>query len=122
MAPESPDAVPEPDSEAPLEPEPVVAVAASRDAVEAAEPPAEIADWVTSESSCGSVSKVSCLPIRIVDQLTELPEAVAEASLRKLEYAEALARLPAAEPAATPLVPLVGMGMMPEPAAVPPGK
>ena len=44
MAPESPDAVPEPDSEAPLEPEPVVAVAASREAVEAAEPPAEMAD------------------------------------------------------------------------------
>jgi len=44
MAPESPDAVPDPDSEAPLEPEPVVAVAASREAVEAAEPPAEMAD------------------------------------------------------------------------------
>jgi hypothetical protein len=44
MAPESPDAVPEPDSDAPLEPEPVVAVAASWEAVEAAEPPAEMAD------------------------------------------------------------------------------
>ena len=51
MAPESPDEVPEPDSDAPLEPEPVVAVAASREAVEAAEPPAEMADWVASESS-----------------------------------------------------------------------
>ena len=57
------------------------------------------------------------------DKLTELPEADAEASLKKLEYAEPLAELPAAEPAATPLlVPLVGMGMRPEPAAVPPGK
>lgn len=58
----------------------------------------------------------------IIYQLTELPEADAEASLRKLEYAEPEATLPAAEPAATPLVPLVGMGMRPEPAAVPPGK
>lgn len=48
-------------------------------------------------------------------KLTEEPEAVAEASLRKLETAAelALAALP---------VPLVAMGIMPEPAAVPPGK
>jgi hypothetical protein len=105
IAPESPEEVPEPDADEPLEPErPVVAVAASREAVEAAEPPAEMADWVASASR-------------------ELPEADAEASLKKLEYAEPLAELPAAEPAATPLlVPLVGIGMRPEPAAVPPGK
>jgi hypothetical protein len=58
MAPESPEEVPEPDEEAELEPaRPVVAVAASREAVEAAEPPADSADWVTSEPSCMSISK-----------------------------------------------------------------
>ena len=52
-------------------------------------------------------------------KLTALPEAVAEASLRKLETAERLADAPASEAAATPeLVPLVGMGIIPEP----PGK
>lgn len=123
MAPESPEEVPEPDSDAPEEPEPVVAVAASREAVEAAEPPADLADSVASASSCRFVSVVSNVWLKI-DQLTELPEAEAEASLKKLEYADWLARPPAAEPAATPeLVPLVGMGIMPEPTApVPPGK
>jgi len=59
MAPESPEEVPEPDADEPPEPEePVVAVAASREAVEAAEPPAEMADWVASESSCWYVSLV----------------------------------------------------------------
>jgi hypothetical protein len=48
IAPESPDEVP--DSEPLLEPEPV-AVAATSEALEAAEPPAEMADWLTSESS-----------------------------------------------------------------------
>lgn len=63
------------------------------------------------------------MPRRVSIQLTELPEAEAEASLKKLEYAEREAELPAAEPAATPLlVPLVGMGITPVPAAVPPGK
>jgi len=57
MAPESPDEVPELDSDAESE-LPVVAVAASREAVEAAEPPAEMADWVASESSCERVSFV----------------------------------------------------------------
>ena len=50
IAPESPDEVPDSDSELELEPEPE-AVAAASDAVEAAEPPAEMADWLTSESS-----------------------------------------------------------------------
>lgn len=123
IAPESPEEVPEPDADEPPEPEePVVAVAASREAVEAAEPPAEMADWVASASSYKLVSDV--LRLRLVaNQLTELPEADAEASLKKLEYAEPLAELPAAEPAATPLlVPLVGMGTTPVPAAEPPGK
>jgi hypothetical protein len=48
MAPESPDEVP--DSELSPGPEPVEE-AAAREAVEAAEPPAEMADWLTSESS-----------------------------------------------------------------------
>jgi hypothetical protein len=85
IAPEAPEEVPEPDEEAELEPErPVVAVAASAEAVEAAEPPAEMADLVTSEPSCASVSK-RFIASENVDQLTELPEADAEASLRKLE-------------------------------------
>jgi hypothetical protein len=46
IAPESPDEVPDSESE----PEPV-AVAATSEALEAAEPPAEMADWLTSESS-----------------------------------------------------------------------
>jgi hypothetical protein len=52
-------------------------------------------------------------------KLTALPEAEADASLRKLETAERLADAPALDAAATPeLVPLVGMGITPEP----PGK
>lgn len=52
-------------------------------------------------------------------KLTELPEAASEAELRKLETAERLADAPALDAAATPeLVPLVGMGIIPEP----PGK
>jgi hypothetical protein len=49
MAPESPEEVPDSDSEPESEPE--VEEAAAREAVEAAEPPAEMADWLTSESS-----------------------------------------------------------------------
>ena len=52
MAPESPDEVPDSDSESEPEPEPEPeAVAAASEAVDAAEPPAEMADWLTSESS-----------------------------------------------------------------------
>ena len=52
-------------------------------------------------------------------KLTALPEAEAEASLRKLETAERLADAPASDAAATPeWVPFVGMGITPEP----PGK
>jgi len=54
MAPESPDEVPDSESlleaEPESEPEPEL-VAAASDAVDAAEPPAEMADWLTSESS-----------------------------------------------------------------------
>jgi hypothetical protein len=46
IAPESPDEVP--DSDSLSEP---VAVAATSEALEAAEPPAEMADWLTAESS-----------------------------------------------------------------------
>jgi len=109
IAPESPDEVPDSDSSLELEPEsslelepepePEPVVAAS-DAVEAAEPPADAADWLASEPR-------------------ELPEAASEAELRKLETAERLADAPALDAAATPeLVPLVGMGIIPEP----PGK
>jgi hypothetical protein len=116
MAPESPDEVPDSDSESEPEPE---AVAAASEAVDAAEPPAEIADWLTSESSWnfGQYTVSFCLFQSWI--LTALPEAEAEASLRKLETAERLADAPALDAAATPeFVPLVGMGITPEP----PGK
>ena len=60
IAPESPDEVPdsdsplelEPESSLELEPEPEPEpVAAASDAVEAAEPPADAADWLASEPS-----------------------------------------------------------------------
>lgn len=116
MAPESPDEVP--DSELLLESEPEL-VAAASDAVDAAEPPAEMADWLTSESSWVFSQSFVSLVMFESWRLTALPEAVEEAELRKLETAERLADAAASEAAATPeLVPLVGMGITPEP----PGK
>jgi len=50
MAPESPDEVPDSDSSLELELEPGL-VAAASDAVDAAEPPADAADWLASEPS-----------------------------------------------------------------------
>ena len=116
MAPESPDEVP--DSELSPEPEPVEE-AAAREAVEAAEPPAEIADWLTSESSWILSQSIVTLELFQSWKLTALPEADADASLRKLDTAERLADAPALDAAATPeFVPFVGMGITPEP----PGK
>ena len=116
MAPESPDEVP--DSELSPEPEPVEE-AAAREAVEAAEPPAEIADWLTSESSWILSQSIVTLELFQSWKLTALPEADADASLRKLDTAERLADAPALEAAATPeFVPFVGIGITPEP----PGK
>lgn len=52
IAPESPDEVPDSDSSLELEPEPEPEpVVAASDAVEAAEPPADAADWLASEPS-----------------------------------------------------------------------
>jgi hypothetical protein len=116
MAPESPDEVP--DSELSPGPEPVEE-AAAREAVEAAEPPAEMADWLTSESSWILSQSIVTLQLFQSWKLTALPEADADASLRKLETAERLADAPALDAAATPeFVPFVGMGITPEP----PGK
>jgi hypothetical protein len=120
MAPESPDEVPDSDSESEPESEPEPeAVAAASEAVDAAEPPAEMADWLTSESSWNFGQYIVSFCLFQSWILTALPEAEAEASLRKLETAERLADAPALDAAATPeFVPLVGMGITPEP----PGK